>query len=210
MNFGKMMKEIYMESNKDPKENKMDALWNKIINFIGFDITPEERKCGVITLGLEQRSPNGMVLKKPMEYRIFRASDGIWIETLYLNLLKVDEVREVKLGKTEVMLLEGKETKFPSNYRKMYIVNPNDNNMEWFVTMEGLGKGKVKRDFLTKHYEGDYTLDEVDDTIDDWVRNDEKYRCRIRLSQRGVVGSQTIKVGEELVRQMEMFFYSQQ
>ena len=97
MNLSKMMKEIYMESNKDPKESRMDELWNKIIKFIGFDITPEERKCGVITLGLEQRSPNGMVLKKPMEYRIFRASDGIWIETLYLNLMKVDEVREVRV-----------------------------------------------------------------------------------------------------------------
>ena len=210
MNLSKMMKEIYMESNKDPKENKMDALWNKIIKFIGFDITPEERKCGVITLGLEQRSPNGMVLKKPMEYRIFRASDGIWIETLYLNLMKVDEVREVRFGKIEVMLLEGKEAKFPSKYLKMYIVNPNDNDMEWFVTMEGVGKGKVKRDFLTKHYDSDYTVEEIDDTIDEWVRNDEKYRCRIRLSQRGVVGSQTIKMSEELVRQMEMFFYSKQ
>ena len=48
MNFGKMMKEIYMESNKDPKESRMDALWNKIIKFIGFDITVEERKCGVM------------------------------------------------------------------------------------------------------------------------------------------------------------------
>lgn len=210
MNLSKMMKEIYMESNKDPKENKMDAIWNKIINFIGFDITSEKRKCGVITLGLEQRSPNGMVLKKPMEYRIFRASDGIWIETLYLNLMKVDEVREVRFGKIEVMLLEGKEAKFPSKYLKMYIVNPNDNDMEWFVTMEGVGKGKVKRDFLTKHYDGDYTVEEIDDTIDEWVRNDEKYHCRIRLSQRGVVGSQTIKVSEDLVRQMEMFFYSKQ
>lgn len=210
MNFGKMMKEIYMESNKDPKESKMDVLWNKIINFIGFDIKPEERKCGVITLGLEQRNPNGMVLKEPIEYRIFRASDGIWVETLYLNLLKVDEVREVKLGKIEVMLLEGKETKFPSNYRKMYIVNPNDDNIEWFVTMEGVGKGKVKRDFLIKEYDSNYTKEEIDDTIEDWVKNDEKYRCRIKLSQRGVVGSQTIKVNEELVRQMEMFFYSKQ
>lgn len=210
MNLSKMMKEIYMESNKDPKENKMDAIWNKIINFIGFNVTPEERKCGVITLGLEQRNPNRMVLKKPIEYRIFRASDGIWVETLYLNLMKVDEVREVRFGKIEVMLLEGKESKFPSKYHKMYIVNPNDDDMEWFVTMEGVGKGKVKRDFLTKYYDGDYTLEEIDDTIDDWVRNDEKYRCRIRLSQRGVVGSHTIKVDEELVRQMEMFFYSTQ
>ena len=199
-----------MESNKDPKENKMDALWNKIINFIGFDIKPEERKCGVITLGLEQRNPNRMVLKKPIEYRIFRASDGIWIETLYLNLLKVDEVREVTLGKTEVMLLEGKEAKFPSNYKKMYIVNPNNDDMEWFVTMEGLGKGKVKRDFLIKDYDSSYTKKEIDETIEDWVKNDEKYRCRLTVRQQGVPGSQIFMVGEELVRQMEMALYSKQ